>query len=71
MFYRDIPGVIVHDTNIFWIFLSAVDSCTASSECVSGEGCNSAGVCGTYIYLLCSWQVIYTEMLILQTFTNI
>ena len=39
-----------------WIFLSSDASCTASSECISGEGCSSAGVCGTCIYSLCSWH---------------
>ena len=29
------------------MFLSVDPSCTASSECISGEGCNSAGDCGT------------------------
>ena len=34
--------------------LSVDPSCTASSECISGEGCNSAGDCGTCIRQLCS-----------------
>ena len=27
-------------------------SCTGSSDCISGEGCLSSGICGTYIYEL-------------------
>ena len=31
-------------------FVSSDPLCTASSECISGEGCGSAGYCGTHIY---------------------
>ena len=33
-------------------FVSSDPLCTASSECISGEGCGSAGYCGTHIYSL-------------------
>ena len=36
----------------------AADNCAASSDCVSGEGCLSTTVCGTYIYLLILWKII-------------
>ena len=41
-------------------FISPGASCAATSECISGEGCNSAGVCGTYIYSIYFWNVYYT-----------
>ena len=40
--------------NNFLNILPVDPSCTASSECISSEGCSSAGVCGTYIHQLCS-----------------
>ena len=31
-------------------FMSSDPSCAASSECISGEGCNNNMVCGKHIY---------------------
>ena len=36
-------------TNTFITADPAGVDCSASSECISGEGCNSSGYCGTYI----------------------
>ena len=33
-------------------FMSLDPTCAASTECISGEGCNSATVCGKYIYFI-------------------
>ena len=33
-------------------FMSSDPSCAASTDCISGEGCNSDMVCGKCIYLL-------------------
>ena len=33
--------------------------CTASSECTSGEGCGSHGMCGMYKYLINFWKFCY------------
>ena len=40
-------------------FITSGPTCAASTECISGEGCNSDGVCGTYIYSICLWNFCY------------
>ena len=48
MYHIDIIAIIFNLGN----FISPVATCSASSECVSGEGCSSDAVCGRYIYSL-------------------
>ncbi len=41
---------IVTSLDIMVLFISAVPSCAATSDCISGESCDSSANCGKYSY---------------------